>query len=164
MKNILMIIFAAFLVVCSTTNAEVSKTQQDKKSIIELAPGDFKPTFTKETVIKLNEIVSRSLDVINEYDAIIQTVQSSGLKQKTSSNKDTKSKQLTSEIAQINSLSVRSKGILAEMHTAENQLKTSGEEYNVVIFAGMMGFVKDVEREISAQSQKLADSLQQKAS
>jgi PBP1b-binding outer membrane lipoprotein LpoB len=124
-----------------------TEPMQTNKQVVEQTPSDFKPAFTKETVIKLNAIVSLQLEVINEYDAII------AMDKKASMTAEKKHKLMQSN-SKIIELSTRSKINLNKMMAAEKQLKESGEEYNKATFAGMMDFMKDVEREISAKAKR----------
>lgn len=128
-------------------HAEKSVDQKGQQ-VVELAPEDFKPSFTKSTVIKLNAIVSRSLDVINEYDSIIGEMKQSS---------DPKS--IENQIRRVDQLSEQSTLILTDMLAAEKELKASDEVYNSAILAGMKDFVSDVEREVTERSAKLAQSL-----
>lgn len=118
----------------------------------ELSRENFHPAFTKNTVLKLNAIVSKSLDVINEYDSVmgqVRRVKKTPIEEQNLSN----------EIERINQLSSQSKQILSEMLLAEKALKDSDEVFNRAILAGMVDFVSDVEREVTAQSQLLSQSL-----
>jgi len=117
-----------------------------------LSRENFHPAFTKNTVLKLNAIVSKSLDVINEYDSVmgqVRRVKKTPIEEQNLSN----------EIERINQLSSQSKQILSEMLLAEKVLKDSDEVFNRAILAGMVDFVSDVEREVTAQSQLLSQSL-----
>ena len=155
MAHLLISLLTISLFIYSTASAEKAKVEQPNQNIVELRPGDFKPTFTKETVIKLNAIVSRSLDIINEYDAVIENTQPTMQLLKTNAG----NKLLAQKSLKISALSKRSKENLLAMQKAEKQLKSSNEEYNSVVFAGMMTFVQDVERETSAKSEKLIEML-----
>lgn len=126
---------------------EASLAPKAEQEIVALAPEHFKPAFTKATVIKMNAIVQRSLDVINEYDSIIAEIKN---------NADPNN---AKQLERINDLSMRSKLVLKDMLAAEKELKESDEVYNSAIFAGMKDFVSDVEREISTQSELLTLSL-----
>jgi len=45
------------------SHAELEEKNPSNKSFVENTPSDFKPSFTEATVIKLNGIVSRSLEM-----------------------------------------------------------------------------------------------------
>lgn len=159
MKKIIVLVFFGLLLSSSMVFSENSQEKNVKQDIVELAPSDFKPSFTKDTVIKLNGIVARSLDVINEYDSVIGSVRESVEHGTKAPKSESTTSDLNTDIARINILSERSQRILADMVDAEKELKESGEHYNGAILAGMMDFVMDVEREISAQSAQLINSL-----
>ena len=63
----------------TASNVTLADNTNNKQQFVELLPKDFRPAFTKETVIKLNAIVRRSYDVINEYDAIIEQTYNSAM-------------------------------------------------------------------------------------
>ncbi|TDF36609.1 hypothetical protein EYS14_17975 [Alteromonadaceae bacterium M269] len=135
--------------------AETEKEKQEHQKFIELLPKDFRPAFTRETVIKLNAIVRRSYDVINQYDSVIaktysDAMQASG-KEATVQFKSEAKKQV-SEIAQLEQ---RSDAALSDMMDAVKVLKKSGEEYNEAVLAGMVNFVKDVNEEITKKNTEL---------
>lgn len=124
-------------------------SSQNFEHIVELLPEDFKPAFTRDTVIKLNAIVKRSYAVIREYDELTKALE----KQKPSTSKTLSAEQLKAlvqhKLTVTDSLEKRSKAALADMIQAAKLLKASDEHYNAAVLAGMMTFVKDVEREVS---------------
>lgn len=126
-----LVLFAMFVGINGCSNK--TEKMQVKKQLVEQSPSDFKPAFTKETVIKLNGIVSQQLEVIDQYDAM-----------KGAKNND-------ENMAKLIELEIRAKVNLGNMISAEKQLIESGETYNKATFAGMMDFVKDVQRELSAK-------------
>ena len=105
--------------------------------IKEILPSDIKPTFTRETVIKLNAIVQTSLDTINAYDELRRTVKA---------NPDRQSSQET--IDALAEMDTVAKTALADMQAEVERLEASDEVYNEVVLAGMVRFVTDVEDEI----------------
>ncbi len=155
MKNlkVLMIIAALFVNagIVSSVYAEEAKTAADQKEIVELQPKDFKPAFTRDTVIKLNKIVRRSHALISRYDAIIRDARTAV----ESNDKPAAQKQ----VAGIKELAQKSTLVLDDMMEAVKELKASGEEYNAAILAGMLDFVEDVEREMNAEQTKLEKVL-----
>ena len=155
MKKTYTTILASLLVMSSLLFTGVIHAKEARQSqeahVTELTAENFHPAFTKSTVIKLNAIVSRSLDVINEYDSIIGSAKS---------NSSEMTEQDTAvQFERLRELSVLSKLILADMLVAEKELKASDEVYNSAILAGMKDFVSDVEREVSAQSDKFTQLL-----
>ena len=155
MKKTYTTILAPLLVMSSLLFTGVTHAEEVRQSqeahVTELTAENFHPAFTKSTVIKLNAIVSRSLDVINEYDSIIGSAKS---------NSSEMTEQDTAvQFERLRELSVLSKLILADMLVAEKELKASDEVYNSAILAGMKDFVSDVEREVSAQSDKFTQLL-----
>ena len=145
------------LVVCSIainfTYADEPNTTQVE--IIEQLPEDFKPAFTRDTVIKLNAIVRRSFDLFNEYDAIIDDIHTS-VAQAAKPNASDKTKQQAQEhLTLMNALKIRSKDALEDMTTAATELRNSDEVFNSAILAGMIDFVEDIERVMSTEHAKL---------
>lgn len=161
MKRTLLKLFASLLVVgfidSSLVYAKGMNDQftQAESQKIELSREDFHPAFTKATVIKLNAIVARSLEVINQYDSIMNEVRQVQEAPVSAQN-------FLNQITDINQLSERSKLILSDMLVAENELKESDEIFNKAILAGMKKFVVDVEHEVTAQRALLSQSLSQR--
>lgn len=105
--------------------------------IKEILPSDIKPTFTKETVTKLNAIVRRSLTTIDAYDELRREVKGDPSKGDLQSTKD--------ELAEMDTTA---KAALVDIEAEVERLEGSDEVYNEVVLAGMVRFVKDVEAEI----------------
>ncbi|MCY7294899.1 hypothetical protein [Alteromonas sp. a30] len=152
----LLINTVAFAYEKQTSPEKAQKEQLSQQELVELYPTDFKPAFTRDTVIKLNAIVHRSYDVINTYDAIIADVKRS-IKHTESNNKLTP--EAKAQLTRITKLADESKKILADMKVAIDELNASKEDYNPAILAGMLDFVQDVEREIAKQEKKMAAML-----
>lgn len=103
--------------------------------IVEILPEDFKPAFTRDTVIKLNSIVEQSYAVIREFDNFKKDNVPGALDER--------------KLATLNELTDRSKSALQQMNAAVVKLKSSKEHYNPAVLAGMLRFVETVEDEIS---------------
>lgn len=126
---------------------------------VELGVEDFRASFERDTVIKLNEIVSRSLAVIREYDASIKQIRAD-VQSATAEGAAAESRAVAETgIGALAGLYDRSKIALDDMGTAVTELKASGEFYNEVILAGMIDFVEDVEREVRTEKEKLAATM-----
>lgn len=135
--------------------AEEASNTVARKQIVELLPQDFKPAFTRETVIKLNAIVHRSFDAINEYDSNVRSFRQA-VEESTKTDASEEAKEMAQKkLVQLDALMAKSKAALTDMMAAKTELENSDEEYNKAILAGMVDFVEDVEREITAQSTKL---------
>ena len=147
-----LLLIAGALSASNLVYAEDTTAKSPEVQTVELSRDDFHPAFTKATVIKLNAIVSRSLDVINEYDSIMAEVKKINQSAVTEQN-------LASQIGDINELSDKSALILSDMLEAEKELKASDEIFNKSILAGMKKFVVDVEREVTTQSLQLSQTL-----
>lgn len=138
-----------------TVIAEESVNSVARKQIVELLPQDFKPAFTRETVIKLNAIVHRSFDAINEYDSSVKNIREAVIESSQPEASEVTKEMAQKKLNQLDSLMKKSKAALSDMMTAKAELENSNEEYNKAILAGMVDFVEDVEREISTQNMKM---------
>ena len=136
------------------SSSSVSSTEQNTQEIVKITPDKFQPAFSKETVIKLNAIVSRQLTVVDEYDAVI-----SKARMTMQGSTDNKQTQLSQYSDIIDGLSQRSKMNLNDMAAAKTELIASDESYNEATLAGMMTFVMTVDKEISTQSDLLHSSI-----
>jgi hypothetical protein len=145
---------------CTAVAGTEKEKQENKQQFVELLPKDFRPAFSRETVIKLNAIVRRSYDVINEYDAIIGETYSNVMK---ASKNDTGQQHITDtkkQLSVIQNLQSRSDSALSDMMLAVDMLKKSGEDHNEAILAGMVNFVKDVQKEIAKKNNELNTLLE----
>jgi hypothetical protein len=149
--TLLAVVLFTGLFINSAAMAE-GKKPASAQELVELYPTDFKPAFTRNTVIKLNAIVHRSYDVINTYDAIIADVKQTMAQ---SENASRMSPEAKAQLQRIAGLAKESKKILMDMNAAVDELTASKEDYNAAILAGMVDFVQDVEREISKQEKQL---------
>lgn len=120
-----------------TVAEDGSPSGESLNGIKEVLPSDIKPTFTRETVIKLNAIVQRSLDTIDEYDALRLKVRDDPERYSSEDLKET-----------LTGMDVEAKAALKDMEAEVARLEASDEIYNAVVLAGMVRFVKDVEEEI----------------
>jgi len=149
MKKIQIVIISALMFcvsVGSTMHVFAERVAIEKPKAIELLPKDFQPAFTREVVTKLNAIVRRSYNSINEYDVISQQVGNA--------------KELSQQqLAKISELAEESQSALRDMMATVKKLEASGERYNAAILAGMIDFVKSVEKEITARQSRLVSKL-----
>ena len=120
-----------------TVTEDGSPSGESLNGIKEVLPSDIAPTFTRETVIKLNAIVQRSLDTIDEYDALRIDVRDEPERFSPEELKET-----------LAGMDVEAKAALKDMEAEVTRLESSDEIYNAVVLAGMVRFVKDVEEEI----------------
>lgn len=116
----------------------------------------FSSPFTRETVIRLNAIVGRSLAAIREYDGTIKDVQRA-VEGAGASTKDWDAAH--TGIARLKILSREAEAARAEMAVAEAELKSSGEKYNDAILAGMVAFVVKVDDELRGAIEELESRL-----
>lgn len=135
--------------------ADTAKEKQDRQQFVELLPKDFKPAFTRETVIKLNAIVRRSYDAINEYDAVIEKTYTKIMQASESESNQQYGDDTRQQLSTIQKLADRSSLALSDMTSAVDVLRKSGEEHNEAILAGMIDFVQDVNREINKKNKEM---------
>lgn len=139
--------------------SQVVEYSPDFVHIKTLLPVDFKPAFTRSTVIKLNEIVKRSYSVINEYDDLIKTQQIRHMDEPliTVSSNVMQPKKL--DETKIKALQNRAYTAHQDMQRAVTQLRSSDEYYNKAVLAGMQNFVKDVNIEVNQYQGMLVSTL-----
>lgn len=129
----------------SKTGSVTAESKSTNGDIVEILPEDFKPAFTRDTVIKLNAIVKRSYAVIEGFDDFKRELNSATM------HKVGTSTGLLSEsqTVAITALEQHSNAAVADMREAVKALKVSDEYYNVAVLAGMTRFVEAVDKEIS---------------
>lgn len=130
-----------------TTSTSTSTEVSDNDNVVEILPEDFRPAFTRDTVIRLNEIVRRSHAVIGEFDQLKKSLSMAQSDGRFSDKSDDRT--VDRSLTVIESLDARSKAALADMNTAVDDLTSSEEQYNSAVLAGMVIFVRDVEQEVS---------------
>ena len=145
------VVSAALAVVDMTAKTpEVESLAEREKSgqeIVEIRPEDFRPAFTRNTVIKLNAIVEKSYAVIREFDALSRQLNHSATNRETQT--DSLFDVLTEpQMSEVSSLDLRAEAALLDMNEAVKTLKASEEEYNAAVLAGMLTFVKSVATEV----------------
>ena len=126
---------------------------------VELDLDHFSSPFRKETVLRLNAIVGRSLAAIREYDGALPTVQDSiaaSLADKRSAGARARA---SVNIARIERLAGEAAAARDDLRDAEAELKESGEKYNEVILAGMILFVEKVDVELRMAAADLRTRL-----
>ncbi|MEM7783076.1 MAG: hypothetical protein AAF939_11090 [Planctomycetota bacterium] len=115
---------------------EITSDQDNNSTaFIKQELGQMASPFTRETVIELNRIVSKSLKAINAFDKTRK------LKQETDAEKLNQFRQLYDSAAKAR----------VEMLATSHRVKTSGERYNKEILAAMVKFVDHVPIEISQE-------------
>jgi uncharacterized protein (UPF0335 family) len=123
---------------------------------VELGLDQFSSPFSKQTVLKLNAIVGRSLAAIKEYDGALPAVQDSvaaSLADKASARARAEARK---NIARIERLANEATSARTDLYAAEAELKASGEKYNDVILAGMIIFVEKVDDELQKAAADLS--------
>lgn len=96
--------------------------------------------FSRETVLELNAIVARSLDVIEEFDTA---------RREHAVRPSSATGGLYADLAQ------RADGARVDMAAAEQRLRQSGERFNEAILAAMVRFVDGVSTEIALETERL---------
>lgn len=144
----------------SSAFAESSSGKVEEREFIELFPSDIRVPFTQETVTKLNAIVRRSYDAINEYDDVVDDVRVSVNKAASDEAVPGLKQRAEEKLGKIILLDKISKNALTDIMAAAQELRSSDEEFNNAILEGMIDFVKDVEREIRVERVTLDKALE----
>ncbi len=133
-------------------DASVAAPERPHPEFVELGADAIGSPFTKETVLRLNAIVQKSLDVIREYDRdgaewrrLIETASAEG---STAADK----RDAAAAAEKLAGLSARALEARGEMAVAAADLKSSGEKHNEAILAGMVAFVEKVGEELGVET------------
>ena len=127
-----------------TASSDLPSQSEDKPKFVEQKLEDLTSPFTKETVLALNAIVSRSLSAIESFDKARRELEN-----------DNDEIQRVEMLATYTKLSQSTRQARGDMATAAERLRSSGENYNKAIFAAMVQFVNNVDEEIHAEIGKL---------
>ncbi|WP_445364706.1 hypothetical protein ACJJIQ_11815 [Microbulbifer sp. ANSA003] len=122
---------------------------------VALANNDIKAAFERDTVIKLNSIVRRSLTTIRKYDAEIKTVREETLAATQDGVNDQQVATARASLAKLHEWDLEASRALKDMNAAVEELEASEEHYNAAILAGMVRFVETVSTEIGDEYTKL---------
>ena len=121
--------------------------------------GSAKSAFDNVTVLRLNAIVQRSKDMIDEFDKVAPEMRASvdAAKGKAANSPETqKARTSLTRLGEMHTITQAAKTDLA----AEGQkLADSQKYYDVVVFSGMVTFVQKVEGELSDEIKDLNAKL-----
>lgn len=136
-------------------DASVASPERPHPEFVELGAGAIGSPFTKVTVLRLNAIVQKSLDVIRDYDRdgaewrrLIEAASAEG---STAADK----RDAAAATEKLAGLSGRALAARGEMAVAVADLKSSGEKHNEAILAGMVAFVEKVDDELRTETAAL---------
>jgi hypothetical protein len=141
------------------TQPASARPPEAASGFVRIDPEDLRPAFTRETVIRLNAIVRRSLEAIEEYDDAIGEIRASARAAGRDGATGTIRRDAERGLAQLRDLSARSRSALRDMNAEITRLEGSGETYNKTILAGMAHFVRTVESEIRAEKEQITAQL-----
>lgn len=127
-----------------------------QRGTVEIGLEHLRPSFTRDTVIRLNAIVARSLATIREYDGEIGELRRSVERALADGSHRSAA---TAGLEKLGAFEQRSKRALDDMQRAVKKLRASDERYNAAILAGMVDFVEDVESELRHERERLAARL-----
>ena len=149
------------LVGCATPDGKTSSTPAEVTSgepLVETTlPSDRPPAFSRATVVRLNGIVQRSLDTIEEFDR----GRPLAADERAGSDADEAGSPLAgrARLAWLEALDARAKSAREDMAIAAATLRSSGEAYNATLLAGMVKFVDRVAEEIAEAAATLRSEL-----
>lgn len=138
---------------------EVVSTDKDTADFAPLDLDQLDSPFTQKTVLKLNSIVQKSLDIIEQFDKEIPEIREDIDAYKTENKEAGARIEADKALARLADMHDRSKNVFTEMKSAEAQVIASGEVYNDAILAAMVGFVEDVKLELADEIKLLAKKL-----
>ncbi len=152
MKTVSISMFALSLLLSACQKADERVSNEafaNGSALVEINLKDIKPAFTRNTVLELNAVVSKQLEVIDEFDRIkSETATTNLVDQRTSKNYELK-------ISDLSERADENREALLEIKT---RLDSIGENYNRATLAGMLNFVTDVKSEIDDHLGQVSDS------
>ena len=133
--------------------------QVEGKTYAEIDESAFAPAFTRETVIKLNAIVQRSLDVYKEFSPELKSINAAV---DTAMAEDASADDRATAEAGYDKIVAwhdRALAAQADMTDAVEVLKASDEIYNEELLAGMIKYVNDIEGEMKKRRRSIEERL-----
>ncbi|WDI32699.1 hypothetical protein PUV54_05750 [Hyphococcus flavus] len=129
-----------------TDESDLSRGAIEGREFNAIEIDSMRPAFEKETVIKLNTIVRRSLETANEYTAGIRDIRVMVTAAAQDDASDKQVAQALTGLKQLEDWHAQALSAQTDMNAAVAALETSGEDYSEEILAGMVQYVNDVER------------------
>ncbi len=146
------IVTAAMLVLlaaCAGVSASAPLAPAESETeFVELGIDEFSSPFTKETVVRLNSIVGRSLASIQAYDGSVKKIEESIDASLAGGASAAERADAMKGLAKLEILSREAKAARKDLNDAEAELKSGDEKYNEAILAGMVAFVVKVDDEL----------------
>lgn len=150
------LLFVLLAAGCAVDRAgDMAASEPPHPEFVELGADGIGSPFTKETVLRLNAIVEKSLEIITDYDREIpglrRLISAASAKGATASDK----RNGAAAVERLGDFSARASAARREMALAVAELKTRGERHNEAILAGMVAFVEKVDEEISTETEAM---------
>jgi hypothetical protein len=146
------------LVKAAPTNSEIQAAKPgDPLSPLD-KDGKAKPSFPNGEVVRLNAIVQRSKDAIDEFDKQWTDDQAVVSAAKSAPADASLKAKAAAVYADLGNLHKRALAAKADLAAEEDKLKAAGQYYDTVIYSGMALFVGKVEAEL-AEAPKELDRL-----
>jgi len=163
----LSVLASTVLMACSPASVEKEVKRDSQVPLVSAEtvannaplPTDAKPSFSQETVSKLNGIVRHSLASIEEYDTSIDDIRKS-VENASADVSDVKAYQTAmKDVQRLEALKRAAAQARSDMKAAKLELEQGTEFYNPVLLAGMVQFVDKVDAEISDEYTKLETQM-----
>ncbi|MEL7489525.1 MAG: hypothetical protein AAGJ73_02310 [Pseudomonadota bacterium] len=129
------------------------------REVAEVTLDEIKPAFTTETVTKLNAIVKRSLTVSTEYSRTVKSIRRAVAAAAETDATAVEKDAAQEGIDQLRAWHETAVAAKADMDEAAATLEASDESYSEELLAGMVKYVTDVEKSISAEISTLTEKL-----
>ena len=141
------------------TIGEGASQSAQTPATVELGSRDIEAPFERETVVRLNDIVRRSLVAVRKYDAQIEAIRADVFAAERDEMSEHQLADARASLAKLHDLVVEASQALSDMKAAVAELEASDETYNAAILAGMVRFVKTVADEIGAEHARLEKQI-----
>ena len=143
----------------NATNADSSKYPAGHPLSALDKDGTAKSAFDNETVLRLNAIVRRSRDLIDEFDKTVPEIRTSVAAAKGAAAGSPQMQKAQAGLAKLGQMYEVTKTDRTELAVEGDKLSKSGKYYDIVIFSGMTTFVTKVEAELSDEIKDLNAKL-----
>ena len=143
----------------SAVNADSSQYPPGHPLSARDKDGTAKSAFDNETVLRLNAIVRRSRDLIDEFDKTVPEIRAAVTAAKGAAAGSVQMQKAQAGLAKLGQMYEVAKTDKNELAAEGDALSKSGKYYDVVIFSGMGTFVTKVEAELSDEIKDLNAKL-----
>jgi hypothetical protein len=123
------------------------------------ADGSIKPAFERETLVRLNAIMHRAKDTVDQYDQVRPGIEKLVAEAKAAPGDAAKAAKARDGLVKIRALQAEAIAARKDLSVEGQKLVDSKQWYDQVVFSGMATFVTRVESEFADDLKAMGEGL-----